>query len=67
MALWTHLIRRREQSPAGREAAQDFAGALERKYRARLAHQTLMVNELYLSIVYRPTAGVATGLAAQGS
>ena len=38
-----------------------FAAQLERKYRERLAGETLMVNELYLSTVYRPTAGLATG------
>ena len=61
VALWVHVIRRRERTSIG-EGASGFAGALEQKYRARLSHQTLMVNELYLSTVYRPAAGVATGL-----
>ena len=61
VAVWAHVIRRREVTAVG-EGGEGFAGALERKYRARLAHQTLMVNELFLSTVYRPTAGVATGL-----
>jgi type IV secretion system protein VirB4 len=64
VALWAHVIRRREKTPIRSGDAQ-FAGALEHKYRGRLAHQKLMVNELYLSTVYRPTAGVASGLASK--
>ena len=63
VALWAHVIRRREVTTLGNGGA-DFAGQLETKYRARLTQQTLMVNELYLSTVYRTTAGIATGLAA---
>src|SRR5438105_2797267 len=62
LALWVHVIRRREVTALKPDEA-GFAGALEAKYRALLAHQTLMVNELYLSTVYRPTGGIATGLA----
>jgi len=61
VAVWTHVIRRREVIESSAPAS-DFAGALEHRYRAKLAEQTLMVNELYLSLVYRPTTGVATGL-----
>ena len=64
VALWAHVVRRREVT-AVRQGRDCFAGALENRYGMRLAHQTLMVNELYLSIVYRPTAGVATGLASK--
>ena len=64
VALWAHVIRRREVTAVGADT-REFAGALEHKYRSRLAGQKLMVNELYLSTVYRPTAGVATGLAAR--
>jgi type IV secretion system protein VirB4 len=61
VALWAHVIRRRETTSLI-EGATGFAGALELKYRTRLAQQTLMVNELFLSLVYRPTVGLATGL-----
>ena len=64
VALWVHVIRRREVTgiPSG---ASGFSGALESKYRGRLTHQTLMVNELFLSTVYRPTTGMVTGLASR--
>src|SRR2546429_379016 len=46
VALWTHIIRRREraQLPAG--PASGFAEVLGAKYRERLAGETLMVNDM---------------------
>ena len=56
-------IRRREM-PARirRRRTAGFAATLAAKYRERLSSETLMVNELYLSVVYRPVAGAAPGL-----
>lgn len=65
VALWTHVLRRRERSIPSASDADGFAARLAGKYRERLATETLMVNELYLSIVFRPVAGVATGAAAK--
>jgi type IV secretion system protein VirB4 len=66
VALWTHVIRRRAGVAAGTEARQlsecFFADGLYTKYHHRLANETLMLNEVYLAIVHRPTAGVASGL-----
>ena len=69
VALWTQVIRRRAglspgpQHPIeGRRVGSAFAGALHAKYRSRLAGEVLMVNEVYLAVVYRPTSGVATGM-----
>jgi type IV secretion system protein VirB4 len=64
VALWTHLVRRRERVATGRDDP-GFAAQLEHKYRDQLARRRLLVNELYLSLVYRPTAGLATGLASR--
>jgi type IV secretion system protein VirB4 len=72
VALWTQVIRRRagilspaaEADPHGR-SARSFSCVLHAKYRNRLASETLMVNEVYLAVVYRPTAGAATGLASK--
>ena len=38
-----------------------FARELNERYRARLAGETLMVNELYISLVYRPQPNVPWG------
>jgi type IV secretion system protein VirB4 len=62
IALWTHIVRRREQVPQAPLAASGFAAALHEKYRRRLAGEILMVNELYLAVLYRPAAGRAAGL-----
>jgi type IV secretion system protein VirB4 len=65
VSLWTHVIRRRESAQWQRAAGSGFAVGLINKYRERLAHESLMVNEIYLSVVYRPTTGVASGLIAR--
>jgi type IV secretion system protein VirB4 len=65
VALWSHVIRRRETTPWQREAGGGFAAGLLNKYRERLAGESLMVNEIYLSTVYKPAAGMATGLLAK--
>jgi type IV secretion system protein VirB4 len=62
VALWTHVIRRRETLQPSEGTATGFAGALHEKYRRRLAGEILMVNELYLAVLYRPAAGRAAGL-----
>jgi type IV secretion system protein VirB4 len=65
VALWSHLIRRRERADGASGEGSGFAGRLEAKYRARLAQELLMVNELYLGVVYRPVAGMATSWASR--
>ena len=60
-ALWVHVIRRREYATPAPPEDAGFAATLASKYRKRLSTETLMVNELYLSIVYRPVAGAAPG------
>ncbi|MET0659372.1 MAG: VirB4 family type IV secretion/conjugal transfer ATPase, partial [Steroidobacteraceae bacterium] len=65
VALWVHVVRRREYALSSTVTATGFADALARKYHARLQRETLMVNELYLSVVYRPVAGAATGTLAR--
>ncbi|MBK9665012.1 MAG: VirB4 family type IV secretion/conjugal transfer ATPase [Gammaproteobacteria bacterium] len=68
VALWMHVIRRRERIGSTRpddSAAADFAERLSTRYQARLSTETLMVNELYLSVAYRPIAGAAPNLVAR--
>lgn len=62
IALWTHLVRRREVPRAVPAPGTGFADALARRYQERLARETLMVNELYLTLLFRPVAGVAPSL-----
>ena len=68
VALWMHVIRRRERVGAVKtdeKAPADFAERLATSYQARLSTETLMVNELYLSVAYRPIAGTAPNLVAR--
>jgi type IV secretion system protein VirB4 len=61
VALWTHIVRRRARSIEIPARIEGFADSLNAKYARRLSGETLMVNELFVTIVYRPTAGIATG------
>lgn len=65
VAIWTHLVRRREVTAPRPMDAQDFAGRLAARYQQRLAGETLMVNELYVSVVYRPVTGAAPSMLAR--
>lgn len=58
-AIWEHRAHRRMHDAL--TAPKDgFAAALDRAYGARLAEKPFMSNELYLTLVYRPHAGLAT-------
>jgi len=70
VSIWTHVIRRRDRTPVTTKPVADtlhptFAAALGDKYRTRLADARLMQNELYVATLYRPTAGLTSGLAAR--
>jgi type IV secretion system protein VirB4 len=65
LAVWTHLLRHRDASYPKGQFETAFATCLNERYRARIAGQRLMRNDLYLSLVYRPTSGAATGFAAR--
>jgi type IV secretion system protein VirB4 len=65
VVLWTHVIRRRDVVRLANSHAPGFARDLKAKYLDRLGTETLMVNELYISIVYRPAAGLAAGTASR--
>lgn len=63
VALWTHTVRRRERVVAvPRPERAGFAASLTSRYSERLAGETLMVNELYLALLYRPAVGLVQGL-----
>ena len=69
VAVWTQTIRRRFRPVAARErngsaaaCMPEFASALDAKYRARIGGEKLMLNEIYLAVLYRPGAGRAAGL-----
>ena len=65
LALWTHVVRRAAGLAPGAEPLPGFANQLHARYQRRLAGETLMVNELYLAVVFRPASGAAAGLVAR--
>jgi type IV secretion system protein VirB4 len=65
VVLWTHVIRHRDAVRLGNGHAPGFARDLTAKYLERLCAETLMVNDIYLSVVYRPAPGLAVGTASR--
>jgi type IV secretion system protein VirB4 len=65
LALWTHLLRRRAAPVYAPVPGEGLADRLTRRYQAMLAGETLMVNELYVTLVYRPVTGAAPSLASK--
>src|ERR1700680_1436616 len=62
VALWTHLVRRRDTPHVVPPQGTSFADRLAARYQARLATETLMVNEIYLTVLFRPITGAAPTL-----
>jgi type IV secretion system protein VirB4 len=61
ISLWTHTIRREKKDFAGGEFTDGFDKALNEKYASYTNKNKLMVNELYLTICYRPNIHKTTG------
>lgn len=59
VALWSTIIRRDENSYPKGEFPPGFADRFNKKYAERVSNELLMVNELFLTIVYRPQASQA--------
>ena len=65
VALWTHAVRRRDTPRIARYGGSGFADRLAAHYQERLATETLMVNEIYLTLLFRPITGAAPTLLAR--
>ena len=63
VSVWTHIIRRRENVYPKGQCPEGFSRVVDEHYRQRVTGETLMVNELYLAVVYRPQAGMVQGTA----
>lgn len=62
LALWVHVIRRRHRVVPPVPEKGGFADALYDKYRRWLGSETLMLNELYLSVLLRPAVADGGGI-----
>jgi len=54
VALWSHVVRREFGEFPGGSFEPGFCRDFNEKYRARMSSEKMLVNELYLTIVYRP-------------
>ncbi|WP_087001936.1 VirB4 family type IV secretion/conjugal transfer ATPase [Rhizobium sullae] len=54
LALWTHVIRRRDNDYPEGKFTNPFSDALNSKYRERMIGEELFRNDLYLSLVWHP-------------
>lgn len=54
LALWTHITRRSAADYPEGAFRSTFARELDEAYRARLVTETLLSNELYLTLVWHP-------------
>jgi type IV secretion system protein VirB4 len=57
VAFWVHDIRRRRAISSQDRFAQPFNQRMSDEYYRSLSGQKLMVNELYLTMIYRPVVG----------
>ncbi len=54
VAVWTHVIRREYSEYPSGEFPPGFCKDFNEKYRHYMASQSMLINELYLTVVYRP-------------
>lgn len=54
VAVWSHVVRREYGEYPSGEFAPGFCHDFNEKYRKHMASDRMLVNELYLTIVYRP-------------
>jgi type IV secretory pathway VirB4 component len=66
VAVWTHVLRRRERTSQLRFSASGFAAELHRKYQDHLSGETLMINEVFLSLARGGACGEEPGCPGYG-
>ncbi|MBB3302802.1 type IV secretory pathway VirB4 component [Rhizobium sp. BK077] len=54
LALWSHVIRRRDNAYPDGAFANPFSQGLNARYRDRMIEEDLFRNDLYLSLVWHP-------------
>ena len=62
ISVWTHTVRRKyDRYPKG-EFKNEFARKLDEKYKQSMLTNDLFINELYLSLIYRPEPNKALSI-----
>lgn len=65
LSIWTHIVRRHETINSLRQYPNQFSQKLADKYQRYFADETLMVNDIYLTICYRPVIDKTVGFFAK--
>ncbi len=63
LALWTHIIRRRDNDYPDGHFANGFSERLNARYRERMVGEDLFRNDLYLTLVWHPGGDPAEKIA----
>ncbi|AYG62362.1 VirB4 family type IV secretion system protein [Rhizobium jaguaris] len=63
LAIWTHIIRRRDNAYPDGEFANPFSATVNDKYRQRMVGEDLFRNDLYLTLLWHPGRDPAEQLA----
>jgi type IV secretion system protein VirB4 len=61
LCLWTTVVRRPGGEYPGGVYPDGFDGALNDRYRTRVASGAMMVNDIYLTLIYRPYVAKGSG------
>lgn len=56
ISFWTHIVRRRVYEYPESKFENNFCRKLDEDYRASFTSYNLMVNDLYLTVIFRPVA-----------
>ncbi|MBF9235608.1 VirB4 family type IV secretion/conjugal transfer ATPase [Microvirga alba] len=59
LAVWTHIVRRRESIYPEGDFKSEFSERLNAKYKARLLGEELFRNDIYLTLVWQTRQGAA--------
>lgn len=55
--LYHHIVRRRVTPQLKGDFADPVSAGIDKQWRARMGEKRLFVNELFLTLIYRPTSG----------
>jgi type IV secretion system protein VirB4 len=62
VAVWSHIVRREYGEYPGGEFQPGFCYEFNEKYRKHMAGEKMLVNELYVTLIYRPAPMKAAAL-----
>lgn len=65
VSFWTHIVRRKERTVEQKDYDNIFCEQVSNKYTDLFKRTNLMINELYITVCYRPIIDTTTGFFAK--